>query len=100
MENKTQPVNIYIVENSNGDKGGEDHYSLDEQASHGHIEEEESTVAKLLNIVKVVGPSTTEYNHVEQKHQYYVEMLHSLYLIDNVEVAHLPINLVDLSPNL
>jgi len=56
MENKTQPVNIYIVENSNGDKGGEDHYSLDEQASHGHIEEEESTVAKLLNIVKVVGP--------------------------------------------
>ncbi len=27
MQNKTQPLNIYILGNSNGDHGGEDHYS-------------------------------------------------------------------------
>jgi hypothetical protein len=42
MENKTQPINIYIIGNSNVDHGGEDHYSLDDQANHNHIEEKES----------------------------------------------------------
>jgi hypothetical protein len=100
MENKTQSSNIYIGGNSNGDQGGEDHYSLYGQASHGLIEEEEYAIAKLLNIARVVGPSTIEYNHVEQEHWYYVEMPHNLCMINNVEVTHLPINLLDPSPNL
>jgi len=100
MENKTQPLSIYIIRNSNGDKGGEGHYSLDEQASHDHIEEAEYVPAKLFSIARVVGPSTTEYNHVEQEHWYYVEMPHSPCLIDNAKVAHLPINIIDPSPNL
>jgi len=100
MHNKTQPLNIYILRDSNGDHGGEDHYSLDEQANHGRIKEEESTAAKLFNIARVFRPSIIEYNHVEQEHWYYVEMFHSPCLINNVEVTHLPINLVDPSPNL
>ncbi len=28
MENKTQPISAYIVGNSNGDQGGEDHIHL------------------------------------------------------------------------
>ncbi len=100
MENKTQPLSIYIVRNSNGDKGSEDHYSLDEQASHSHIEEKDYAFAKLFNIAKVVKPSTIEYNHVEQEHWYYVEMPHCPCLIDNAKITHLPINIIDLSPNL
>jgi hypothetical protein len=42
MENKTQPINIYTIGNSNGDQGGEDDYLSYDQASHSHIEEEES----------------------------------------------------------
>jgi hypothetical protein len=43
MENKTQPINIYTIGNSNGDQGGEDHYSSDYQVSHSHIEESIAT---------------------------------------------------------
>jgi len=49
-----------------------------------HIEEEEFVTIELFNITKVVGPSTTKYNHVEQKHQYYVEMFHNPCLINDV----------------
>ncbi len=42
LENKTQPINIYTIGNSNGDQGGEDDYLSYDQASHSHIEEEES----------------------------------------------------------
>ncbi len=31
MENKTQPTNIYTTRNSNGDRGGKDHYSSNNQ---------------------------------------------------------------------
>ncbi len=37
IENKTHPTNIYIVGDSNGDQGGEDHYSLNEQVTHGRL---------------------------------------------------------------
>jgi len=65
-----------------------------------HIEEEEFVAIELFNITKVVGPSTTKYNHVEQKHQYYVEMFHSPCLINDAKVAQLLINLANPSPNL
>jgi hypothetical protein len=100
MENKTQQTSIYIIGNSNGDQGSEDQYSSNDQVGHSHIKEKESTATELFNIVKVVGPLTTEYNHVEHKHQYYVEMPHSPCVIDDAEVAHLPINLIDPNPNL
>jgi hypothetical protein len=57
--------NQYTIGNSNGDQRFENHYSSNDQASQSHIEEKESTTAKLLPIAKVVGPSTTEYNHME-----------------------------------
>jgi hypothetical protein len=91
MENKTQPINIYTIGNSNGDQGGEDHYSSYDQASHSHIEEEESIATQLFNIAKVVRPSTTKYNHFKHKHRYYVDMLHNTCLINDAKVAHLPI---------
>ncbi len=36
MENKTKPISIYTTRNSNGDQGGEDHYSLDDQTSQSY----------------------------------------------------------------
>ncbi len=59
-----------------------------------------SSTAKLLIIVKIVGLSTIEYNHVEQEHRYYVEMPHSPCLVDDAKIAQLPINLINPSPNL
>jgi hypothetical protein len=60
MEKKTQPTNVYIIGNSNGDQGGEDQYSLDDQIDHSHKEKKEFVAAKLFNIVRLVGPSTTK----------------------------------------
>lgn len=100
MDNKTQLASIYIARNSNGDQGGEDHYSLNDQVGHNHIEGEEFVVTKLLSIAKVTRPSTTEYNHMEHEHRYYVETPHSLCVIDDVKITHLVINLANPSPNL
>jgi hypothetical protein len=58
MDENIELTNIYTSVNSN-DEEGEDHYTTKENL--GHNEQEEYVVVELLNIIRLVAMSTTDY---------------------------------------